>query len=659
MIASEASVPLRLASSASHVSDAGITPVRAHPQVIDAQGEKREVWPEHWGITVVQFGQLLAECQKKPNWEDTYTVGDLVQHYVKPKTKGTGLSYALLVNRDSGPLEVSVMISHAWRENAMNFYKTLTRSVTEDEVMFICALSIYQCEDGCGPSIQQQLGTDSAESPFRRVIEFIRAKGTTYGLWWRYHTQLRKLPLVLAFISLTLFLLPTIKQNCVPVHRYCAVGSCAPLSPMLPLWSWRWTYIQLPEWDAKVLLTSHLFALSAVLMAIAHVFFERSQYYYRGRMLATPNHNVEMYTRLWCVYEMFVAQAVRVPVKLACTLASAGPADSRSAACSSPTDEASIRAEIERYGQYERSDPQEGYKMIDEGIERINAKAFREAARHEILWGWPVALTQMSIFRLLKSGLVGFWEEISEEDSTEAGWKKHLEYLAINGRFGWDFICETPFDDSTYELWVWLLVVGVLVGWMIVIHAVVYTVKSVQGKTTYATWLRLALLLFATDILFCATGYALTHLGIGYCSLGFHRLNWFCVGVSSVLFQGALVLLVFLLTNRLCGGFLIRLGKDHTALIGASCVAFLVIMMLATSPLRMDHLYPTFVFNICLVFGGFLGPCAMGLTAALRWGVTLHDDLSRQPDDSKTGQMDSLARAPGQIELAELKASRV
>lgn len=55
------------------------------------------------------------------------------------------------------PLEVNVMVSHAWGENAKEFVEALERSTTQDDVLFICAFCVYQNEDKVGPTIEEQL----------------------------------------------------------------------------------------------------------------------------------------------------------------------------------------------------------------------------------------------------------------------------------------------------------------------------------------------------------------------------------------------------------------------------------------------------------------------------------------------------------------------
>lgn len=81
---------------------------------------------------------------------------------------------------------------------------------------------------------------------------------------------------------------------------------------------------------------------------------------FSGRMVVVPNKEVDIYSRLWCVYEIYVARCLGVGVEIARTLAPAGKVSSRMAACSSPWDNEKIRGEIE-------AGPS-GYDMIDAAV---------------------------------------------------------------------------------------------------------------------------------------------------------------------------------------------------------------------------------------------------------------------------------------------------
>jgi len=98
-----------------------------------------------------------------------YLMRDYVKIIVKPITDGTGLSYALLRNRQS-PLKAKVMVSHAWDESIQQFVEAIERS-KEEGPFWVCAFSIYQNNDDTkGVTIGEQLGSDPEYGPFATVL---------------------------------------------------------------------------------------------------------------------------------------------------------------------------------------------------------------------------------------------------------------------------------------------------------------------------------------------------------------------------------------------------------------------------------------------------------------------------------------------------------
>lgn len=153
------------------------------PQQIDRNGVWIDIWPEHWGMTMRQIRKLMNECKDDPDWHQNNSVRDMVKHHILPRTAGTGLGYALKVNHES-TLEVAVLVSHSWNENAEEFVETLERTVGADEVLFVCAFAIYQNEDGAGPTVSQQIGASMNCSPFGRVLKNIQEQAHKAGWWW-------------------------------------------------------------------------------------------------------------------------------------------------------------------------------------------------------------------------------------------------------------------------------------------------------------------------------------------------------------------------------------------------------------------------------------------------------------------------------------------
>ena len=93
---------------------------------------------------------------------------DVVNRAVKPRTRGTGVGLALLLNAKK-PLRAKVMVSHAWDETYYEFVKALVDSGNTGP-FWVCALSIYQNEDLPGVTISDQLGPDPHYGPFATVL---------------------------------------------------------------------------------------------------------------------------------------------------------------------------------------------------------------------------------------------------------------------------------------------------------------------------------------------------------------------------------------------------------------------------------------------------------------------------------------------------------
>eukprot|EP00913_Durusdinium_trenchii_P002371 g2189.t1 len=55
--------------------------------------------------------------QEDVDWHQSNSVRDMVRNHILPRTAGKGVGYALKINHQS-PLEVEVLVSHSWNENA-------------------------------------------------------------------------------------------------------------------------------------------------------------------------------------------------------------------------------------------------------------------------------------------------------------------------------------------------------------------------------------------------------------------------------------------------------------------------------------------------------------------------------------------------------------
>lgn len=126
----------------------------------------RFVIARFWGITWTQIEDLYECCRADARWDARDSASDLVRKFVTPKTADSQMGLALTLNQKC-PLEVTLMVSHAWAENAETFLKDLLQHMAPHEVAFVCFLSNYQ---GTPEEIDAQLGNNIYESPFTTVI---------------------------------------------------------------------------------------------------------------------------------------------------------------------------------------------------------------------------------------------------------------------------------------------------------------------------------------------------------------------------------------------------------------------------------------------------------------------------------------------------------
>eukprot|EP00449_Zooxanthella_nutricula_P047542 CAMPEP_0198610164 /NCGR_PEP_ID=MMETSP1462-20131121/156760_1 /TAXON_ID=1333877 /ORGANISM="Brandtodinium nutriculum, Strain RCC3387" /LENGTH=405 /DNA_ID=CAMNT_0044341971 /DNA_START=75 /DNA_END=1288 /DNA_ORIENTATION=+ len=293
----------------------------------------RQCWPQHWGISRSQIQELLAQLRRDAEWENSNSMYTLVKDFIIPWTRRTGHGYALALNAAS-PLEVNLMVSHSWAENAEDFLEALLRSTGPGDVLFVCALSLYQAADEYGPSIADQIGSSAPESPFRRVLEHIRRKGGDGGMLWRWRPVVSWVPSACLLLAACLYLLPLLLWTCVPGFR-----QCAHVIKFREDWVWG----DYPHPWARLAPALAMLCATLAVLTFAALWWMQP---YAGRMVVVPNREGDIYTRLWCTYEVFTAMRLGVHVKVANTLATAGVGRSEEARCSCEEDARRIRGEI-------------------------------------------------------------------------------------------------------------------------------------------------------------------------------------------------------------------------------------------------------------------------------------------------------------------------
>ena len=96
---------------------------------------------------------------------------DVNETFVKKWTQGTGCSLAVFMSKSS-EAAAKFMLSHSWGEDVEELQQAVAafcnkKGVDYDAPLWFCVFSNYQCGDGAGPSIQEQIDMD----PFAKVIE--------------------------------------------------------------------------------------------------------------------------------------------------------------------------------------------------------------------------------------------------------------------------------------------------------------------------------------------------------------------------------------------------------------------------------------------------------------------------------------------------------
>uniref|UniRef100_A0A7S2M9J2 Uncharacterized protein n=1 Tax=Zooxanthella nutricula TaxID=1333877 RepID=A0A7S2M9J2_9DINO len=545
-------------------------PPNAKPQVVGTQ----EVWPEYWGITRGQIKDLLTKLQKDPRWSSDNNVYTLVKEFIVPWTRGQGVGYAVMMNKDK-PQEVSLMVSHAWGENAEEFLEALLRSTTEEDVLFICALSVYQAQDDAGPSIQEQLGSRPAESPFRRVLAHIRERGDQVGWRWRWRTWLASLPELCLLTAVIAFYLPTLLYGCVPTFRQCvdvaesnqfrdtAHLTLIEMLPFLGGASETWVWKPMAERFEVFLTLAVVFFVGAVVSGAAL----RRTRIYNGRMVVVPNREVDLYSRLWCVYEIYVATALGVRVEVARTLAHAGKVSSKHATCGHEEDMNRISGEIQA------GTVGCGFEQIDQAVWLTTRGARWNAAKLSFGYGLSIAIFIVA-------------------------------YLRIKG------------SDKNVPA----VVAGILLACVCVTAAVYGVFRRAHGTPTFGSVTGCAVLL-------AICGVALGVLEDNIDAPGW--LNHFLEHFSRALLIGGCYIVVFLVLSLCALRCCTRLAMIRRATLPSlltTSLALFVFMTgaeVAAAGARLDSVYPCSVCNASFVAGFFAVPAYMCWSAAVSWGVRL------------------------------------
>lgn len=126
-------------------------------------------------MTVRQWFQFLEYCQQTALYNEIkrrrggiVNFYDIDTYFVQPWTRGHGCGVSLLMNPEE-QLDPQFMISHGWGADVEEDMECL-QSLDRDCVIWFCVFANYQCNDGHGPSIADQLALD----PFESIIAFVQ-----------------------------------------------------------------------------------------------------------------------------------------------------------------------------------------------------------------------------------------------------------------------------------------------------------------------------------------------------------------------------------------------------------------------------------------------------------------------------------------------------
>mmetsp|Transcript_129173 Transcript_129173/g.275531 ORF Transcript_129173/g.275531 Transcript_129173/m.275531 type:complete len:820 (-) Transcript_129173:99-2558(-) len=352
---------------------------------IDGQGIPR--YAEFWGFSRAQCQQLLNDLHDDPYWNVETNMYTFVNEYVKRWTQGTGMGLALLKNK-AKPLKVNKMVSHCWAENVEEFLREIIKASADDDVMFICAFSIYQCEDGAGPSIEEQIGTIPAETPFGRVLSNVKIVNGNSEWHALRQKALRGTPSLLAMLSMLLFFaypiwssrLPKLDGQChglllnyrgrnmngnmdPPLHfefDRCMGNVTAGTAACV-----KYVKEECPAIAWPLQIGGLTLAVVAVILKVLQIAFHKY-----GSMLVVPTRATDIYTRLWCVYEIYFASVVMgIDVEMARNLAVCGTCSAGVAHCSNEGDRRRIHAQIVESG---------GFDQVDKAVRQVTRQCSRK-----------------------------------------------------------------------------------------------------------------------------------------------------------------------------------------------------------------------------------------------------------------------------------------
>ena len=151
---------------------------------LSGRGQRNVTDPCEWSLSVKEWKELINKFKATPTWMalvkargESYNIclRDVVDHFIKPLTKGTGSSLALLVNSRYEHEPAHCMISHSWDASVDETYEAIDASILDDVHIFFCAFSLYQ--NGADHPDALTIGEQLTLDPFGSIIKSKPSEG--------------------------------------------------------------------------------------------------------------------------------------------------------------------------------------------------------------------------------------------------------------------------------------------------------------------------------------------------------------------------------------------------------------------------------------------------------------------------------------------------
>mmetsp|Transcript_46632 Transcript_46632/g.104519 ORF Transcript_46632/g.104519 Transcript_46632/m.104519 type:complete len:494 (-) Transcript_46632:71-1552(-) len=174
-----------------HLSQDHITPPPGmiHKEnITELMRERQRTYPPKWSMKLQQWETVIDHCIDTPQYKQVkdenkfVTMYDINNTFVKPWTSGTGCGLAVSMSLEE-PDDATLMLSHAWAEDVEETKQAVQSFIEKHELkreevrLWFCVFANYQCGDGKGPSLKEQLALD----PFAKVIESQALKSEAGG----------------------------------------------------------------------------------------------------------------------------------------------------------------------------------------------------------------------------------------------------------------------------------------------------------------------------------------------------------------------------------------------------------------------------------------------------------------------------------------------